>query len=56
MVAEVVRALDAAGIALHQLELSEPTLDQVFLKHTGEHLRVEEVAQPSRMLMGRRTR
>jgi ABC-2 type transport system ATP-binding protein len=55
-VAEVVRALDAAGISLHQLELSEPTLDQVFLKHTGEHLRVEEVAQPSRMLMGRRTR
>ena len=55
-VAEVVRALDAAGISLHQLELSEPTLDQVFLKHTGEHLRVEEVAQPSRMVMGRRAR
>ena len=55
-VAEVVRALDAAGISLHQLELSEPTLDQVFLKHTCEHLRVEEVAQPSRMVMGRRTR
>ena len=55
-VAEVVRALDAAGIAPHKLELSEPTLDQVFLKHTGEHLRVEEVAQPSRMVMGRRTR
>jgi ABC-2 type transport system ATP-binding protein len=55
-VAEVVRALDAAGIQLHQLELSEPTLDQVFLKHTGEHLRVEEVAPPSRMVMGRRNR
>jgi ABC-2 type transport system ATP-binding protein len=55
-VAEVVRALDAAGISPHQLELSEPTLDQVFLKHTGEQLRVEEVAQPSRMVMGRRTR
>ena len=55
-VAEVVRALDASGISMHQLELSEPTLDQVFLKHTGEHLRVEEVAQPSRMVMGRRTR
>jgi ABC-2 type transport system ATP-binding protein len=55
-VAEVVRALDAAGISPHQLELSEPTLDQVFLKHTGEQLRVEEVAQPSRMVMGRKTR
>jgi ABC-2 type transport system ATP-binding protein len=55
-VAEVVRALDAAGISPHQLELSEPTLDQVFLKHTGEQLRVEEVAPPSRMVMGRKTR
>ena len=55
-VAEVVRALDAAGIAPHTLEMSEPSLDQVFLKHTGEHLRVEEVAQPSRMVMGRTTR
>jgi daunorubicin resistance ABC transporter ATP-binding subunit len=55
-VAEVVRALDAAGISPHQLELSEPTLDQVFLKHTGEQMRVEEVAQPSRMVMGRKTR
>jgi len=55
-VAEVVRALDAAGISSHQLELSEPTLDQVFLKHTGEQLRVEEVAAPSRMVMGRRSR
>ncbi|GMQ85331.1 MAG: daunorubicin resistance protein DrrA family ABC transporter ATP-binding protein [Acidimicrobiia bacterium] len=55
-VVEVVHALDAAGISPHQLELSEPTLDQVFLKHTGEQLRVEEVAAPSRMVMGRRTR
>lgn len=55
-VGEVVRALDAASVDFHQLELSEPTLDQVFLKHTGEHLRVEEVAPPSRLVRGRRNR
>jgi daunorubicin resistance ABC transporter ATP-binding subunit len=55
-VAEVVRALDAAGVTLHQLELAEPSLDQVFLKHTGDRLRVDEVTPPSRIFMGRRSR
>jgi ABC-2 type transport system ATP-binding protein len=55
-VGEVVRALDAAGVTFHELALSEPTLDQVFLKHTGDHLRVEEVTPPSRLVRGRRSR
>ena len=55
-VAEVVRTLDAIGITPHRLEMSEPSLDQVFLKHTGEQLRVEAVTPPSRTFMGRRNR
>jgi len=37
-VAKVVRALDEAGIAVESLELVEPTLDDVFVEKTGEHL------------------
>jgi daunorubicin resistance ABC transporter ATP-binding subunit len=54
--AEVVRRLDAASIPVARLELSEPTLDEVFLKHTGGRLRVDEVKQRSRTHIGRRRR
>ena len=37
-VAKVVRALDEAGIAVESLELVEPSLDDVFVEKTGEHL------------------
>ena len=37
-VAKVVRALDEAGILVESLELVEPTLDDVFVAKTGEHL------------------
>jgi ABC-2 type transport system ATP-binding protein len=36
--AEIVRALDAEGIVLSQLQIHEPTLDDVFLAKTGRHL------------------
>ena len=36
--ADVVRALDAAGIAIEQLELHAPSLDDVFLAKTGRSL------------------
>jgi ABC-2 type transport system ATP-binding protein len=51
--ADLVRALDAAAVPVARLELAEPTLDDVFLKHTGERLRVDEVRPPSRVV-GRR--
>jgi ABC-2 type transport system ATP-binding protein len=51
--ADLVRALDAAAVPVARLELAEPTLDDVFLKHTGERLRVDEVRPPSRVA-GRR--
>lgn len=47
--ADVVRALDGEGISVARLEVSEPTLDDVFLRHTGAKMRVEEVKQRSRM-------
>jgi ABC-2 type transport system ATP-binding protein len=37
-VAAVVRALDDAGILVESLDLVEPTLDDVFVAKTGEHL------------------
>jgi ABC-2 type transport system ATP-binding protein len=36
--ADVVRALDAAGIAVEQLQLHAPSLDDVFLAKTGRSL------------------
>jgi ABC-2 type transport system ATP-binding protein len=37
-VGPIVRALDDAGLAVERLDLVEPTLDDVFVKETGEHL------------------
>ena len=36
--AEVVRALDAEGLVVANLELQQPTLDDVFLAKTGRSL------------------
>ncbi len=43
-VADVVRTLDDAGLAVKQLRLTQPTLDDVFLRATGHHLTAEEKA------------
>ena len=45
-VAKVVRALDEAGIVFGSLELVEPTLDDVFVAKTGEHLEGDEMPEP----------
>ncbi|MEA2219778.1 MAG: type transport system ATP-binding protein [Solirubrobacteraceae bacterium] len=37
-IAPVLRALDDAGFEVAELELKQPTLDDVFLEKTGEHL------------------
>jgi len=42
VVTQVVRALDGAGVAIEQLELTVPTLDEVFIKLTGKTLNVIE--------------
>ncbi len=52
--ADVVRGLDAADVAMSRLETAQPSLDDVFLRFTGERMRVDEVKAPSRVVMGRR--
>jgi daunorubicin resistance ABC transporter ATP-binding subunit len=42
VVTQVVRGLDRAGVAIEQLKLTVPTLDEVFLKLTGKTLNVIE--------------
>ncbi len=53
---DLVRRLDEAGVEIAKLAFSTPTLDEVFLRHTGERMRVEETAgrPQSSMNMARR--
>ncbi|MSX02664.1 MAG: ATP-binding cassette domain-containing protein [Actinobacteria bacterium] len=44
--ADVVRALDADGIEVGELQLHQPSLDDVFLQQTGRSLEGEEEAEP----------
>jgi len=50
---DAVRALDAGGIAVADIALRRPTLDDVFLSLTG-HAAVEEKADPQAPTSGRR--
>ena len=56
LIADIVRALDSSDIRLTSVTFSPPSLDDVFMKHTGRHIRVEELVKaPSRMFgAGRR--
>ena len=56
LVPQIVRMLDDVQVQITQLTLSAPSLDDVFLKHTGHQMRTEEVRPPSRMIWGRRRR
>ena len=57
MVPDIVRALDDAQIRLSSIGVSSPTLDDVFLKHTGKRIRVEEVSSANyRGMFSRRRR
>jgi ABC-2 type transport system ATP-binding protein len=56
-VPELVRAFDKTSIKLVSINLSSPSLDDVFLKHTGKRIRVEEVSQSkASSMLGRRGR
>ena len=51
---DLVRAFDMSSIKLVAINLSTPSLDDVFLKHTGKRIRVEEVQkQAPSLMMGR---
>ena len=45
-VPEVLRRLDAGGVRVSGLLMSQPSLDDVFLKYTGRHIRQEAADQP----------
>ena len=42
---EIVRRLDEQGVPIAKLSFTTPTLDEVFLKFTGERMRVEETGR-----------
>jgi ABC-2 type transport system ATP-binding protein len=54
IIAEVVRALDEGGVELSSLNISTPSLDDVFLRHTGRRIRVEELGKRPEMVFGMR--
>jgi ABC-2 type transport system ATP-binding protein len=55
LVADIVRAFDSSDIRLTSVTFSSPTLDDVFLKHTGRRIRTEGLVKaPSAMFGGRR--
>jgi ABC-2 type transport system ATP-binding protein len=55
LIADIVRALDSSDIRMTSVTFSSPSLDDVFMKHTGRRIRVEELVKaPSAMFGGRR--
>jgi ABC-2 type transport system ATP-binding protein len=55
LIADIVRALDSSDIRLSSVTFSSPSLDDVFLKHTGRRIRAEDLVKaPSAMFGGRR--
>jgi ABC-2 type transport system ATP-binding protein len=55
LVADIVRAFDSCDIKLLSVTFSSPTLDDVFLQHTGRTIRAEDLVKaPSGTLGGRR--
>ncbi len=55
LVADIVRAFDNLDIRLLSVTFSSPTLDDVFLRHTGHRIRSEDLVKaPSATFGGRR--
>ncbi len=54
LIADIVRALDSSDIRLASVTFSSPSLDDVFIKHTGRRIRAEELVKaPSPAFGGR---
>ncbi|HII85522.1 TPA: ATP-binding cassette domain-containing protein [Candidatus Bathyarchaeota archaeon] len=55
IIADIVRAFDSRDIRLLSLSFASPTLDDVFLQHTGKRIRAESLVKtPSTTGFGRR--
>ena len=42
----MLRRLDADGMRIVSLQMRQPSLDDVFMKYTGRHIREEAADQP----------
>ena len=58
IIADIVRAFDSNKIHLGSVSFSSPTLDDIFLQHTGRRIRAEDVSKSNAppMMFGRRRR
>ena len=56
MIADIVRAFDSNGIRLASVSFSSPTLDDIFLQHTGRRIRPEELVKTPSVVFGGRRR
>ena len=57
IIPDIVRAFDKNKIKLNSVSFSSPTLDDIFLKHTGRRIRTEELVQnPKGGIFSRRRR
>jgi len=45
LIADIVRALDSSDIRLASVTFASPSLDDVFMKHTGRRIRAEELVK-----------
>ncbi len=51
-IAPIIRSLDEAGILVESIDLLEPSLDDVFVEKTGQHLEGEESELPAEPVTG----
>ena len=49
-VPQLMRRIDGNGLRITGLQMNQPSLDDVFLKYTGRHIREEAADQP--IIMG----
>jgi ABC-2 type transport system ATP-binding protein len=52
LIADIVRALDSSDIRLASVTFSSPSLDDVFMKHTGKRIRTEELVKAPSAVWG----
>jgi len=56
IIADIVRTFDEKGVNLKSISFSQPTLDDVFLEHTGRRIRPEELLKQGTGAWSRRRR
>jgi len=53
LIADIVRALDSSDIRIASVTFSSPSLDDVFIKHTGRRIRTEDLVKAPSAMAGR---